>query len=967
MEENANLFRSILEGELTEEQLDAFRTIKRLSRKWVDNEDDSDMEIDDDDYDDADDNDEIGSILPYSSAPGTSNASVSHQLSAIPIKSSNDESHKRQQELTTKYITGELTFTEFTDLLDRSDDEYDEEDEEDEVPVERDEAVENKRPVMRDASEEEEDNLKYEDDTQDEDYVPPCGRRRKSKPQSLKKRSQPKRKNDSDAERCLKGIEDEICKQRKRRKGGKRKQNQLPVDLQGLVGEANLCFARGEHEDAIKMCMEVVRLAPMSPEPFQTLGMIYEELGDMDKSLQFALISAYLSPNDADEWGRLAEMSLERSDIKQALTCYGKAIRCDPTNIDFMWTRCRLYEQLGDKKKTLEQMHQIAKQLKPEDGELGFQVARDIAKNLYDNHQIDQAIATMEGAFLKHPNHITSEDVNLLLELQIKQKHYGRSVQLLCDNCGVRFDPQFAVASHDNMVPEELACVEAAVAAGVKQASSCIVPDVLPIDLCAKLIVCMIHLGAHHLLNDLLGTLLQENLEEMGDLYLDVAEAYMLVGMYKEATPLLASLASSEKYNLAAVWLRYGECLSGLGKLEDSVRAYRHVVELAPSHISARMVLSGLLQQLGHCDEALSILQPDYDDPTTALEPKLLLQRCNLLFSRGMWHEFIQAAKLLHSTHIVWTKSSADSDAAALCMNLRRVREYIKEFKESGQVSREGICSVPFASNSVNPEELWDIYTKMCEKLFELHKFDELELVTKSALTSTVFYSDTEKLLECDFHRFLACYFNKNYEHAYKLIKPYILRDLYNNRVWNVFGTIIAMMQDLRYNRFCLRLMFKNQDHVPLGIINGHSALVSGSYKHALGEYMSIFKLRPKDPLITMCIGLIFVHMTCQKFSGKKHSLVVQSSAFFNRYLELRGECQETYYNLGRAMHQMGLTHIAVYYYKKALEYEPAVLDPEERDVFDLRREIAFNLSLIYMTGNSVEMAKFYIDKYCTV
>jgi len=87
--------------------------------------------------------------------------------------------------------------------------------------------------------------------------------------------------------------------------------------------------------------------APTSPEPFQTLGMIYEELGDMDKSLQvsisdestscssikyppifslfsislqFALISAYLCPNDAEEWTRLAEMSLERGDIKQAIT-----------------------------------------------------------------------------------------------------------------------------------------------------------------------------------------------------------------------------------------------------------------------------------------------------------------------------------------------------------------------------------------------------------------------------------------------------------------------------------------------------------------------------------------------------------------------------------------------------------------------------------------------------------------------
>lgn len=46
--------------------------------------------------------------------------------------------------------------------------------------------------------------------------------------------------------------------------------------------------------------------------------------------------------------------------------------------------------------------------------------------------------------------------------------------------------------------------------------------------------------------------MLQENIEEIGDLYLDVSEAYMAVGMCKEATPLLASLVSSEKYNLVS-------------------------------------------------------------------------------------------------------------------------------------------------------------------------------------------------------------------------------------------------------------------------------------------------------------------------------------------------------------------------------------------------------------------------------
>ena len=77
------------------------------------------------------------------------------------------------------------------------------------------------------------------------------------------------------------------------------------------MGEANLKFARGETDIAIRMCMEVIRQDPAAPEPFQTLSTIYESTGEFEKSVQFAVIGAHLAPPDPDEWERLANMSLE--------------------------------------------------------------------------------------------------------------------------------------------------------------------------------------------------------------------------------------------------------------------------------------------------------------------------------------------------------------------------------------------------------------------------------------------------------------------------------------------------------------------------------------------------------------------------------------------------------------------------------------------------------------------------------
>ena len=58
----------------------------------------------------------------------------------------------------------------------------------------------------------------------------------------------------------------------------------------------------------------------------------------------------------------------------------------------------------------------------------------------------------------------------------------------------------------------------------------------------------------------------------------------------------------------------------------------------------------------------------------------------------------------------------------------------------------------------------------------------------------------------------------------------------------------------------------------------------------------------------------------------------MQACSFLNTYLHLRGRCQESYYNLGRAMHQLGLLPAALHYYKKALDLQPAVQGSGKKD-----------------------------------
>ena len=92
---------------------------------------------------------------------------------------------------------------------------------------------------------------------------------------------------------------------------------------------------------------------------------------------------------------------------------------------------------------------------------------------------------------------------------------------------------------------------------------------------------------------------------------------------------------------------------------------------------------------------------------------------------------------------------------------------------------------------------------------------------------------------------------------------------------------------------FFSRLSQRHPDNVSMAILNGNNSLLSGTYKYSLCEYMNAFKLDQTNPLISLMLGITFVHMACQKFSARKHALVVQVCEFilfsksFNRIFYL--------------------------------------------------------------------------------
>ncbi|OWF47405.1 General transcription factor 3C polypeptide 3 [Mizuhopecten yessoensis] len=680
----------------------------------------------------------------------------------------------------------------------------------------------------------------------------------------------------------------------------------IPKHLKGLMGEANLKFARGENEEAIQICMDIIKEAPKAVLPYQTLAVIYETTGNMQKALEFHTLAAYLSPKDCEQWGRLAEMFLDQNQISQAVIAYTQAIRNDPKNPQYIMERLKLYEELGETKKVMEGYRAVLNLIPPEEGDQYIELARNLAMQYFNLADKENAIKIMKGAFQAHPDKVTSEDVNLLLELLIAEKQFMECIKVLVKHCGVEFVFHNKAVWEKNRIdpidPEGLAN-------GQLTIEMCKIPELLPIDLGVKLSVCMIHQRQKAIVSPIISQLTSESIDDMGDLYLDVAEAMMESCYYKDAKSLLSKLIKSSRYSsAAAVWLKMAECLNNLGELEEAVKAYDNVVDLAPAHVGARMALSSLHQQLGKHDEALRALSQD--DVGEALMSKqeqiLLLQKCHLLHSQSRHDEFINACKklLFHQFKDI-SKPSFLKVAFTYKTPKHKLEDVAKHLKDGTQVQaeRNGIYRT-----DLPVDDLWDLFVKLCDLLMDLKNYTELMEVTAIAMSCPFFMADPRKLKQAEFMCLVSCIMTKNGLLAFTFVREMCQKEGDKHQVWNLLNQVLTLSTENKYNKFCLRYLLSHPDHTAICLLNGHNATLSGTYKYALGEYVSVLRTWPKEPLVSLCIGLTFIHLAAQKFSAKKHFLLTQGLVFLHNYAELRGDCQESNFNIGRALHQLGLT-----------------------------------------------------------
>ncbi|XP_062510734.1 general transcription factor 3C polypeptide 3-like [Corticium candelabrum] len=837
--------------------------------------------------------------------------------------------------------------------------------------------------------------------------------------------------------------------------------NKLPQHLKSLMGEANMSFARGQLDETIRLCTEIIRQTPSAAEPFQTLAMVYEDRKDWDKCFEISLIAAHLKRTDVEQWVKLAEVSVERGDLKRAASCFTQAIKhTKGDDVELLWQRAGLYQQLGQRKKAMDDYELLTKVLPVEEGEKLFQVAIKMATIHSEMNNTTKAIEVLQNAFVTHPHCIDPQAINLLAELAIADEKYELARDVICSNCGISCcsvntenqltqngkssdqsnveDQTSAAEEHsyacqdvDSRVLTELTPVAVSADADVTKntelgvmeqlmmnvpqlVSSEVcrtdganlvyqVPEYLPIDLRAKLVVCLIYEGRQIAAESAALPLESDNPNEIGDIYLDIIDACTKKGYFEWALKWLTSLVQTESFNQAGVWLQHAQCLMSMEQFEEAAKSYEHVVALAPHHLEARLALSSLYQQLNRPDDALQALTQIDDaqdgedgneadnsmlstmcsesvsseylpEPFSVLahtkDYKLLQHKSVLLYEQERHEEFVECGLEMLSycfRNVYYSKSLPEiclySDRKARSETRRKLMVKDGKGEGDGESSWKGKDK---DSSGLSEEEWWDIFLKVSTTLLHLRRFPELRHLAMACAASFRFsssgggFSDNVRLacgLSC-----LAC---GEYQFAFEYLRSLCQKKPASVTLWNIMGQLFVRMLDKRTHKFVLRLLLKNPDTEPLLFICGHNSLNASSYRLALATYHRLLKIRPNCPLVLLCIAVSWLSLSIRRACPNRHQCIVQAFAFLRRYLDERQLCQESYYNIARAFHLLDLKYIAVHYYNKVLSLcSTASGGPPGPD--SLHCEAAFNLSLIYQQSGQNDLARSLLYRYCT-
>ncbi|CAI9112914.1 OLC1v1013423C1 [Oldenlandia corymbosa var. corymbosa] len=770
-------------------------------------------------------------------------------------------------------------------------------------------------------------------------------------------------------------------KKRGRRKGAGNKSN---PEVTRKLGDATLHYALGRYEEAIGVLYEVIRVSPNLPDPYHRLGLIYSEMGDKKRAMDFYMIAAHLTPKDASLWKLLVSWSMEQGDRGQAKYCLSKALTADPEDINLQFHRASLYVELGDYLRAADSYEQISR-LCPDNVE-----AVKTAAQLYKKcGQRERAVNMLENFLSTCPGEADPNVIDLLGLLYMDAKTHLKALELI---------EKFGYSKNK-----------------------------MPLYLATKAGICSIYLGNMEKANAFFSLLLSDNIYEQRHLIFEVGDALLNHEHYECALEYYLRLVGVTGKNNGHLHFKIAECYRYLKNHSQSIKYYYKALDELENNVDARLALSTLLLEEKKDDEAISVLSPPPKESVSEsqsnssrynaskpwwLDGKIKLKLSQIYKSKGLTEAFVDVIfPVVRETMFIETiqrkfrprkrlpksvlseriKVLGDERTDSVFQGFRpvalpsdllrasRAKKVLKKKETLREAKRAAALAAgiewmsddseddlprqppqePPIPNLLKDVEHQSLLIDLCKGLSSLRRYWEaLEVINLTLKLASNFLS-TEKKEE---FRALGALV------AYNIADP-----AHGFAAWNCYYKVISKLDDkfAKHSKFLRSMRTKHKDCVPVMLIFGHQFTTISQHQTAAREYLEAYKRMPDVPLINLCAGTALINLALGHRLQNKHQCVAQGLAFLYNNLRLCKNSQEALYNIARAYHHVGLVTLAAANYEKVLamhenDYPIPTLpndNPDKRinpksGYCDLRREAAYNLHLIYKKSGAIDLAR---------
>lgn len=144
--------------------------------------------------------------------------------------------------------------------------------------------------------------------------------------------------------------------------GTKRRVSEVPNHLTGAMGVATIAYMTKNFAEAEAQLARIIQEAPKAVAPYRTLALVYEERGDMKKSLNYLMFAAHLDRQDRDLWKRCAELSYMLKNFDDAIYCLTMALKGTFGRDDeSLRARAQIFLEMGNYPKAIENYIKVSK------------------------------------------------------------------------------------------------------------------------------------------------------------------------------------------------------------------------------------------------------------------------------------------------------------------------------------------------------------------------------------------------------------------------------------------------------------------------------------------------------------------------------------------------------------------------------------------------------------------------------